>query len=54
MESFCNVLKRIRKPCTNTGRSLKGVYTVEKIGPQTGLATVHTIEGTGKNESTHK
>ena len=54
MEAFDNVLKCIRKKCTDTGRSVKEAYTVDKIGPETGLATVHKIEGTGKNESAHR
>lgn len=53
-EAFENVLKCIRKRCTDTGRGVKEAYTADKIGPETGLAVVHKIEGTGKNESAHR
>lgn len=53
-DTFDSVLKCARKKCINPGNTVKDSYTCDKMGTFTGLAHVHQVEGTGKNEAAHR
>lgn len=54
MEAVENVRACVRKGCLSSGLSLKDQYSVDRIGPQTGLRSYHKRIGTGKNECLHR
>lgn len=54
LDAIANVKRCAAKGCLDPGLSLKETYTVDSVGPQTGLRTVHKLVGTGKCESLHR
>lgn len=54
MEALENVRKCARKGCFFSGMDLKDEYSVDAIGPETGLHVVYCRTGTGKCENLHR
>lgn len=54
MDAIGNVRKCAQKGCLFSGMPIQEQYSVDGIGPETGLRLYHKRIGTAKNENLHR